>query len=491
MMTDSDNGDDYLSDGAEEIEATMIEAQFEQSIEEKDALSMREGSFSRSSSSPNSRPSSVTAGRKSGTTDELVAGAEAISSDENSDAEDEEIPHTSESPKRSSPESKKEKKEKAEPREDLEDGEIETDSEDEEEKFQKEQESLPQQCQQHQQQPQPLMSLPKPFITPPMMLRNNNNRQFNNNRQKIDFPRQQISNYNQNNGLQNSNKRKRPEDCGVCKFYLRGNCTWNDKCKYNHPLGGQRMQWLADLGLPDPEIGYNPNRPRKSDTSRHKSTSPKDDVKRLPRIPRSRRQNSEKSEPKKSPRASPISSDDGGRSPSPKRIRQSPTAISVSSDDSRPPSRARTPLSLSPEGKRRIRSSSSEGHRSRSRSPIASSRTTDTTLGALLRKRRLESQSKQSVDSNPSSFLPGNISDSDDEETPAPPKNRAEAVRRFFNRDPNEIPSIFQPSSKMLSPPQSPTPQSITSSEDERDNEVFKSPSPPRGGSESPVPTTI
>uniref|UniRef100_A0A914Z6A0 C3H1-type domain-containing protein n=1 Tax=Panagrolaimus superbus TaxID=310955 RepID=A0A914Z6A0_9BILA len=470
-MTDSDNGD-YLSDDGEEIEAGMIEAE---SIE-KDAISMQEGSLSRSSS-PNSRPSSVTAaGRKSGTTDELVAGAEAISSDEEenviSDAEDGEVPQSSDSPK--SPEEPPSKKQKPEPREDLEDGEIESDSEEEQEVVKEQQSPQP-----IYQQPQPLMSLPKPFITPPMMMRNNN-RQFNNNRPKVDFPRQQ-NNY-QNNQNNSNNKRKRPEDCGVCKFYLRGNCTWNDKCKYNHPLGGQRMQWLADLGLPDPEIGYNPNRPRKSG-------SPKEIHKRSPRVSRNnRRQNSEKSEPKKSPRASPISSDEESRSPSPKRIRQSPSAISISSDDSRPPSRPRTPRSLSPEANRRIRSSSSEGARSRSRSPFTSSRTTDTTLGALLRKRRLESQSKQSLDSNPSSFLPGNISDSDDEEAPAPPKNRAEAVRRFFRADPNEIPTIFQPS-KMLSPPQSPTAISITSSEDERDRETLKSPSPlPRGGSESPVP---
>uniref|UniRef100_A0AC34G6A7 C3H1-type domain-containing protein n=1 Tax=Panagrolaimus sp. ES5 TaxID=591445 RepID=A0AC34G6A7_9BILA len=469
-MTDSDNGDYLSDDGAEEIEIGMIEAESVQSIE-KDAISMREGSLSRSSS-PNSRPTSV-------------AAAEAISSDEEdniiSDAEDGEVPQSSDSPK--SVEEPPSKKQKSEPREDLEDGELETDSEEEQEVV-KEQPSPPQQL---YQQPQPLMSLPKPFITPPMMMRNNN-RQFNNNRPKVDFPRQQ--NNFQNNQNNQNNKRKRPEDCGVCKFYLRGNCTWNDKCKYNHPLGGQRMQWLAELGLPDPEIGYNPNRPRKSDATRSgKSASPKDGNKRSPRVSR-RKQNGEKSEPRKSPQASPISSDDESRSPSPKRIRQSPSAISISSDDdSRPPSRPQTPRSLSPEANRRIRSSSSEGNRSRSRSPFTSSKSTDTTLGALLRKRRLESQSKQSLDSNPSSFLPGNISDSDEEETPAPPKNRAEAVRRFFRADPNEIPTIFQPS-KMLSPPQSPTAISITSSEDERDREMLKSPSPPppRGGSESPVP---
>jgi hypothetical protein len=465
-MPDSDNGD-YLSDGAEEIEATMGEAQSEQSVE-KDEISMQDGS---SSSPQSSRPTSVIAGRKSGTTDELVAGAEAISSDEQSDAEDGEIPQSSqrnddrESPK--SPDEFHSKKQKTEPREDLEDGEIESDSEDEEVQ-------PPQQQQQYQTQQ------PKPLITPPF--RNNTNRQFNifNNRPKVDFPRQQ--NQNQNNNQ--NNKRKRPEDCGVCKFFLRGNCTWNDKCKYNHPLGGQRIQWLADLGLPDPEIGYNPNRPRRTDNSKQtgKSNSPKD--KHSLRIFKNNRQNGEKTEAKKSPRASPISSDES-RSPSPKRIRQSsPTAISVSSD-SRPPSRARSP-SLSPQGKRRIRSSSSESSRSRSRSPHKSI-TTDTTLGALLRKRRLESQTKQGQDSQ-SSFLPGNISDSDDDDTPAPPKNRAEAVRRFFNRDPNDEPAVYKQPSKLSSPPHfSPTPQSISSSEDERDR--FESPS--RESIRSPSPAII
>jgi hypothetical protein len=244
------------------------------------------------------------------------------------------------------------------------------------------------------------------------------------------------------------------------------------------------MQWLAEFGLPDPEMGYNPNRPRRNtDNSKQggKSVSPKD--KRSPRIFRNNRKNGEKSETKKSPRASPISSDEGSRSPSSKRVRQSsPTAISVSSD-SRPPSRERNET-LSPQGKRRIRSSSSESSRSRSRSPYKS-KTNDTTLGALLRKRRLESQTKSNQDSN--SFLPGNISDSDDDESPAPPKNRAEAVRRFFNRDPNDEPAVYKQPSKLSSPPQSPTPQSITSSEDERD--PFESPS--RDRSESPVPTTI
>lgn len=30
----------------------------------------------------------------------------------------------------------------------------------------------------------------------------------------------------------------RPEDVGVCKWFIRGSCTWGDECKFIHPRGG-------------------------------------------------------------------------------------------------------------------------------------------------------------------------------------------------------------------------------------------------------------
>ncbi len=29
----------------------------------------------------------------------------------------------------------------------------------------------------------------------------------------------------------------RPEDVGICKFFLRGSCTWGETCKFLHPRG--------------------------------------------------------------------------------------------------------------------------------------------------------------------------------------------------------------------------------------------------------------
>lgn len=124
--------------------------------------------------------------------------------------EDGEIAHSSTSPKISG------EPKRTEPRDDLEDGEIESDSDEEmEEKAE------------------------APSSAPVPLFRNNVFRP--NNRPKVDFPRQQ--------NFQQNNKRKRPEDCGVCKFYLRGNCTWNDKCKYNHPTGDVSESFMFELIL--------------------------------------------------------------------------------------------------------------------------------------------------------------------------------------------------------------------------------------------------
>uniref|UniRef100_A0A914X766 C3H1-type domain-containing protein n=1 Tax=Plectus sambesii TaxID=2011161 RepID=A0A914X766_9BILA len=35
----------------------------------------------------------------------------------------------------------------------------------------------------------------------------------------------------------------RPEDVGICKFFLRGQCTWGSTCKFMHPQGHERSQW--------------------------------------------------------------------------------------------------------------------------------------------------------------------------------------------------------------------------------------------------------
>lgn len=48
----------------------------------------------------------------------------------------------------------------------------------------------------------------------------------------------------------------RPEDVGLCKFFLRGSCTWGNTCKFVHPGGsGERGNYRMFPDVPPPPPG--------------------------------------------------------------------------------------------------------------------------------------------------------------------------------------------------------------------------------------------
>uniref|UniRef100_A0A7E4VC95 C3H1-type domain-containing protein n=1 Tax=Panagrellus redivivus TaxID=6233 RepID=A0A7E4VC95_PANRE len=327
--------DGYISDGSGDYAVTEALAK-----EESDAISMNEESPSIDDVTPAATPV------QKPSTDEPQA--EPVSDVEDADA----------------PVLKKVKTEIAEPREDLEDGEIETDSDEEVPE--------PQQCP----PPRSLRSL-SPIACPIPL-----NRLPIARPPRVDFPR----NSNGSTGS-NGSRRRRPEDYGICKFYLRDNCTWGDRCKYGHPVGKERVDWLKDLGLPDLSTS-NTSNASSSRPSRRRSNSPRGD--RSSRDRKNSHVNGKR--PERLP--SPISSE-GSRSPSPsrpvKRQRTPPKTVAVSSDEEdERPQKSESPRRRRRRSDRDRSRSSSRDSNSRSPPPKRSS------IRELLRKHRFEAEQRTS-----------------------------------------------------------------------------------------------
>uniref|UniRef100_A0AC34QVZ4 C3H1-type domain-containing protein n=1 Tax=Panagrolaimus sp. JU765 TaxID=591449 RepID=A0AC34QVZ4_9BILA len=414
VMTDSDNEPGALSSESEDERGRTSGLS---KTSDKDVISLREGESD--SDDANSRFSTLGASAQKMSTDDLT-GVEAISSDDEDDSpKSVSNVERSQSPKTVDEESEEPpaKKVKQVSRDDLEDGELTSDSEEEAKASPKSDEK------QHP---------------------------------KIDFPRFQQGHQNH---LQN--RRRRPEDYGICKFYLRGNCTWDKACKYAHPTGAEKTLWLAECGLPDPATVTRKRPLNLKKISKSRSGSPKSQNSWI--RSNSRRSNgSQKSLRKASPRASPISSS-SSRSASSEDERprsKSPTPVSISSENS---ASKRSPKRKSPDSRRRARSISTSSGSSRSRSSSPINPRAQTTLGALLRKKRLESMQKS--DSQPEIEV---LKKSESPQNTQP--SREEKIRRFFTKNPDNEPEIYKKHQR-----KSPTPEPITSSDDS-DGEVFRSP---------------
>lgn len=194
-------------------------------------------------------------------------------------------------------------------------------------------------------------------------------RRNNKNHPRVDFPiKKKILNAT-------PHTRRKPEEYGICKFYLRGFCTWDNTCKYTHPTGAQKILWMAECGISDPSIGLNIKNTEKKGDMNPKLMGSVFERRRTT----SRRSNGSHGQgPRESPKALPISSE-SSRSPSPndKRRRKrsrSISSVSRSSDDEAVPRgrreipRLRKSDEDSDDGRRRRARSSSKSGSSKSRS---------------------------------------------------------------------------------------------------------------------------
>ncbi|KAE9554062.1 hypothetical protein FO519_002704 [Halicephalobus sp. NKZ332] len=419
-MTGSDSEPGVLSEDSDHESERASESS-------KDAISLREGVSDGEEDNGEESEVDEAGLHQQMTAEELIAGAQAISSDEDerphhssnsesrqlSDREEGEDVSSSSSPRKELVEAEEEtpaKKQKSSSREDLEDGELTSDSEEEEQ----EKEVFPK------------------------------NDHFN----KRDHPRIDFPRFQQNHVPQ---RRRRPEDFGICKFYLRGNCTWDRTCKYAHPTPRSTLLDLERTQMRKRDLlsrGQDHHEARlielivlkgKEATADGRTAAylvpgrkslPGPPPLALPEVGRRRRRREgglrgeEVGLPPRSP-ATTVVLGAGGVGPG--------ALTPVRRGDGERDLRLRNLILLDLDP-----------------TLLSSSQRAETTLGALLRKKRLESmQNSESPEKKKSR-----------KKSPSPdgrPQTRDEAIRRLFTKNPDNEPEVYK-----KRPRKSPTPESIS-----------------------------